>query len=245
MEQLQARMQQAVQREVATSTGGDSDAGKRPLVRFGVAPNAPYTASRDLYSATLRLMVERGDRFCTHLAETEDERALLQVCEGEFIPFLEGMFPEGLPEVGCAASPVAYVAELLADVRPEVPKDATARFRVIRPPGARALQLSGSRRHHADCPVACAGGVLPAASRILRTPAAPVPGSARTRPDRGHRYRVAGDQRVAVDARRDPLARGLRSWPGRRHDPPHGHAVWRPRARHRGPGGRARAGHAG
>ncbi|MGE0431893.1 MAG: amidohydrolase family protein [Planctomycetota bacterium] len=133
-ERLRTRMETLLQRDLTTGDSGRSPSHK-PLLRFGVAPDAPYSVSRELYVETLRLMVERGDRFCTHIAETDDERTLLQVCEGEFIPFLEAMFPEGLPSIGGAASPVAYLADLLAEAQPPVPPSSmTSRFRIIRPP---------------------------------------------------------------------------------------------------------------
>ena len=133
MQRLQQRMESLVTADLTTGDGGTASTHK-PLLRFGVAPNAPYSVSRELYIEMLRLMIERGDRFCTHVAESEDERKLLQVCEGEFIPFLESMFPEGLPDIGCAASPVAYIADLLAAAHPPTPVNATSRFRVVRPP---------------------------------------------------------------------------------------------------------------
>lgn len=130
-DRLQSRIEDTTVTEVLTARP-DS----RPLMLLGVAPYAPYAVSAELYRRVLRLMIERGDRLCTRLAESEEERKLLQVYEGEFVQFLEEMFPEGAPPVRPAPSPVHYLVDLLQSARQPQGEERghTQAFRVIRPP---------------------------------------------------------------------------------------------------------------
>ncbi len=129
-ERIEQRIEDATAHEVLTAR-----TDSRPLMALGLAPFAPYAVSSELYRLTLQLMIERGDRLCTRIAESEEERKLLQVYEGEFVQFLEGMFPEGPPPMEAAASPVHYLVELLQTARPkEEDRGRTQAFRVVRPP---------------------------------------------------------------------------------------------------------------
>jgi aminodeoxyfutalosine deaminase len=57
-----------------------------PTCRAGVSPHAPYSVHRALIEATARLWP-----MCIHLAETLDERDLLEKHEGPFVPFLRDL----------------------------------------------------------------------------------------------------------------------------------------------------------
>jgi cytosine/adenosine deaminase-related metal-dependent hydrolase len=58
-----------------------------PLVRAGVSPHAPYTVSDALYSAVAGYAVRDGLPVAAHIAESEQERQLVEQGEG---PFADG-----------------------------------------------------------------------------------------------------------------------------------------------------------
>ena len=58
-------------------------------IRVGISPHAPYTVSAQLYRAAARLASERGLDLAMHVAESRDERTLLEKGEGAFAESLE------------------------------------------------------------------------------------------------------------------------------------------------------------
>ena len=60
------------------------------LVRVGVSPHAPYSVSDALYAAVAAYAEAERLPVAVHIAEGEDESALVQRGEGAFVPFLQG-----------------------------------------------------------------------------------------------------------------------------------------------------------
>ncbi len=58
-------------------------------IKVGISPHAPYTVSAELYRAAARLASERGLDLAMHVAESHDERTLLEKGEGAFAESLE------------------------------------------------------------------------------------------------------------------------------------------------------------
>lgn len=62
--------------------------GVSDLVTVGISPHAPYTVSDDLYRRTADLAARLDLRIAVHIAESEAERQLVTVGEGDFAPGL-------------------------------------------------------------------------------------------------------------------------------------------------------------
>jgi len=82
-----------------------------PRIRFGLAPHAPYSVSRELLTSLSRLAAERGLRLSCHVAEFAEEVRFLREGGGEMAAFLKerGVYDEGFIPPG--QSPLAYLAE--------------------------------------------------------------------------------------------------------------------------------------
>jgi aminodeoxyfutalosine deaminase len=86
-------------------------------VRLGLQPHAPYTVGPDLYRVVARLARERGLPLSTHLAETPEEHAFIVEGTGPQRALLErlGLWDDAILDwAGCASSPVAHLASVLA-----------------------------------------------------------------------------------------------------------------------------------
>jgi cytosine/adenosine deaminase-related metal-dependent hydrolase len=69
--------------------------------RPGLSPHAPYSVRRELFRAANELARHHGCAIMTHLAETREERALLDHRRGPFVAFLQEVGawdPDGLVE---------------------------------------------------------------------------------------------------------------------------------------------------
>lgn len=76
------------------------------LVKVGVSPHAPYSVSDQLYTAVAEYAREHGLPLATHVAESEDESALVARGDGDFAAFLKG---RGIAVARRARSPVALL----------------------------------------------------------------------------------------------------------------------------------------
>jgi cytosine/adenosine deaminase-related metal-dependent hydrolase len=74
-------------RELTAKVDAMSERPER--IRVGISPHAPYTVSADLYRAAAMLARERNLDLAMHVAESPDERALLEKGEGGFAESLE------------------------------------------------------------------------------------------------------------------------------------------------------------
>ncbi len=83
----------------------------------GFAPHAPYSVPADQLRAALRLAHERGRPWCTHWAETREERAFLLGDTAAVPPFLRNLLARrGLRSPGLSA--IELLERCAADVRP-------------------------------------------------------------------------------------------------------------------------------
>ena len=76
-------------------TKGDS------LSAAGLAPHAPFTASKELYREASSICAERGAIFSTHLAESRDEMRMFREADGPLFQFLRGL---GRPTEDCGTA---------------------------------------------------------------------------------------------------------------------------------------------
>lgn len=77
----------------------------------GLAPHAPFTASRELYAEAARLAARLNFPLTTHLAESREEMAMFRDGGGELFEFMRGI---GRPMDDCGgATPLARMFELL------------------------------------------------------------------------------------------------------------------------------------
>lgn len=83
--------------------------GADALVDVGISPHAPYTVCDDLFSASACYAEEERLPMAVHIAESEEEQAL--VSEGTGV-FAEGLRLRGISVVPRAASPVRLLARL-------------------------------------------------------------------------------------------------------------------------------------
>ncbi len=90
-------------RELGNGSGVDG------LVDVGISPHAPYTVCDDLFAASARYAAEERLPMAVHIAESQEEHAL--VCEGRGL-FAEGLRQRGIPVSPRAASPVRLLARL-------------------------------------------------------------------------------------------------------------------------------------
>ncbi len=81
------------------------------LIRFGLAPHAPYSVSRELFSLLTRLAGEEGLRLSCHVAEFAEEVRFLRKGGGEMEAFLKerSAYDEEFQPPG--VSPLKYLAE--------------------------------------------------------------------------------------------------------------------------------------
>lgn len=89
-------------------------------VRFGLSPHAPYSVSRRLYGWVARQAHSRGIPLCTHLAESLEERQLVQTGEGPMRDLLVrlGRWDRAAARaVGRGCRPVAYLRHVLERAR--------------------------------------------------------------------------------------------------------------------------------
>ncbi len=94
-----------VERLRERANGGGVDA----LVDVGISPHAPYTVCDELFSASARYAAAERLPMAVHIAESEEEHAL--VCEGSGV-FAEGLRERGIQVAPRAASPVRLLARL-------------------------------------------------------------------------------------------------------------------------------------
>lgn len=83
-------------------------------------PHAPYTAGRRVYAHAARLAPSTRAPFCTHLAETLDERRFTQHGDGAFRDLLEriGVWDDhAAAEVGRGLHPIEHVLDALGPQR--------------------------------------------------------------------------------------------------------------------------------
>ncbi len=79
------------------------------LVQLGVAPHAPYTVSGPLYRAAAELARAHGAPIAVHVAEPQDESALLRDFTGSFAEWWQG---RGIPRPSpVPVSPVAWLEQ--------------------------------------------------------------------------------------------------------------------------------------
>lgn len=86
-------------------------------VRFGIQPHAPYSVAADVYQESAQGAVQRGVPWCTHLAESPEERALVAAGDGPLREFLEriGVWDAASAEgFGLGRTPVAHLRATLA-----------------------------------------------------------------------------------------------------------------------------------
>ena len=76
-------------------------------VRIGVSPHAPYTVSDDLLRAVVALARRRERRVAMHLAESPEEKLLVERGDG---PFAEALRQRGITVAAHGVSPVAWAA---------------------------------------------------------------------------------------------------------------------------------------
>ncbi len=80
---------------------------------FGLAPHAPYTASRQLYSAAAEISRDYNAPLTTHLAESSEEMQMFRDADGPLFDFLKGI---GRDMSDCGReTPVARFIEVLCD----------------------------------------------------------------------------------------------------------------------------------
>ncbi len=77
-----------------------------PLVRVGVSPHAPYSVSDALFAAVAAYAVAEGLPIAVHIAEGEDESALVERGQGPFADFLRSRGVEVEPR---ARSPITLL----------------------------------------------------------------------------------------------------------------------------------------
>ncbi len=97
MAQLEARVRAARAQE----TGGE-----RALVRVGVSPHAPYTVSRDLFTATAALSRRESLPMAVHVAESPAEMLFVRDGAG---PFAERLLARDIAVAPQAESPIALL----------------------------------------------------------------------------------------------------------------------------------------
>ncbi len=119
-----------------------------PLIRFGLAPHAPYSVSRELFQKLARLAGEEGLRLSCHVAEFAEEVRFLREGGGEMEAFLieRGVFDEGFRPPG--VGPLEYLAETGA-LRGLVAvhlNHMAGGLELLRREGARAVFCPGSTR---------------------------------------------------------------------------------------------------
>lgn len=74
---------------------------------FGLAPHAPYTASRELYSDAAEIAREQDALLTTHLAESSEEMQMFRDASGPAFDFLESI---GRPMKDCGhETPLAFL----------------------------------------------------------------------------------------------------------------------------------------
>ena len=90
-----------VYEKLRAAIGGD------PLSRIGLAPHAPYTASRELYAEAAAIGAKDDAVLSTHLAESGEEMRMFREAEGPLYDFMKSI---GRPLSDCgAATPVAML----------------------------------------------------------------------------------------------------------------------------------------
>lgn len=85
-------------------------------VRIGLQPHAPYSAGKALYERVASLAAELDLPVTTHLAESMNERRLIEAGEGPLRDFLESISlwtPATAAEFGLHRSPVQHVRDVL------------------------------------------------------------------------------------------------------------------------------------
>jgi cytosine/adenosine deaminase-related metal-dependent hydrolase len=75
-------------------------------VAVGLSPHAPYTVSEELLRAVTALAAERGLRTAMHVAESREERELVEEGRG---PFAEHLRSRGIPVAPRASSTMAWL----------------------------------------------------------------------------------------------------------------------------------------
>ena len=84
-----------------------------PRVRFGIQPHSPYSVGPAAFIAAAEMLAGRGP-MCTHLAESAEERALVEGASGPLRRMLEGfgLWTDNLDRVfGRPVSPVEHVRD--------------------------------------------------------------------------------------------------------------------------------------
>jgi cytosine/adenosine deaminase-related metal-dependent hydrolase len=84
-------------------------AAETELVRLGVSPHAPYTASDYLYRMTTELALAEGLPMALHIAESRSERELVMDGEGDFAP---GLRARGIATPARGSSPIEMLDRL-------------------------------------------------------------------------------------------------------------------------------------
>lgn len=79
-----------------------------PLVRLGVSPHAPYTASDELYAAVAAFAAEQRLPVAAHIAESRDEWDFVTAARG---PFADGWRSRSIPVLPRAASALALLEQ--------------------------------------------------------------------------------------------------------------------------------------
>ena len=90
---------------------------QRSGVVVGIQPHAPYSASRAVYEAAVRLSQTYGYRLATHLAESQQELELIRDATGPFVDLLSGLDKWDNSIRATGLHPVEWLAEMLGDMQ--------------------------------------------------------------------------------------------------------------------------------
>ena len=116
-----------------------------PLGGVGLAPHAPFTASRLLYTKAAEIAQQRDLPLTTHLAESREEMQMFRDASGPLFEFMQGL-GRRMEDCGCATPLALLFQDSLLDERWIV-----AHLNEVTADDFRLLE-SGPRFHIAHCP---------------------------------------------------------------------------------------------
>lgn len=115
------------------------------LLRAGITPHTPFTVPESDLRGAVELAARRRRPWCTHWAETLEERAFVSGASASLHPFLDALLAQcgvNAPKI----SPVAYLRKCTADLPPGL----LAHYNYVDP--GEAEQLAATGHHVVYCP---------------------------------------------------------------------------------------------